>query len=274
MFDKEAIDALAEGASIQQADEAITHALNSEGAAALPEHFRLHDLEAYMPKRRRARGTMVTSAVADFAQYVKTHAEEGAAVFVDAEAMTANAVLNLGTPTTPGHADNKAVLKAKITAAYEALKAHANGRGISQTTVAEFFEDWAGHLLFFKDTESVTPPKAIAAIRKITIESMRKLESEEKSLSASRSTFENVQATSAEPIPTTIYFNCVPYSEFAERSFVLRLSVLTSGDKPSICLRIVKQEEHNEEMAREFAEQAEASLKGEIPVLLGAYSAR
>jgi uncharacterized protein YfdQ (DUF2303 family) len=274
MFDKEAIEALAESASINEATIAVNAAMNGEGAAALPEHFRIHDLEGYMPNRRRARGTMSTSVLEDFATYVTINREEGAAVFVDADAMTANAVLNLGKPSSPGHADNKAVLKAKMTAAYEALKAHANGRPIGQTAVAEFFEDWTGYFMFFKETETIAPSKAIAAVRKITIESLRKLESEEKSLSASRSTFENVQATSAEPIPTTIYFKCQPYFGLEDRNFVLRLSVITSGEKPAISLRIVKQEEHDEAMAKEFAQQVETCLSEEVPVLLGSYSTR
>lgn len=274
MFDKEAIEALAEGAAIKQAAETIHMATADTGAAALPERFRIHDLEGYKPNRRRARGAMTTSAVADFAKYVEMHAEEGAAVFVDQDTMTATAVLNLGTPLDPGHADNRAVCKAKITAAFEALKEVATGRGLTQTIVAEFFEDWAGCLTFFKDGQSVTPPKAIAAIRKLTIESLRKLESEEKSLSASRSTFENVQATSADPIPTTIYFNCEPYFGLGERNFVLRLSVITSGEKPSIGLRIVKMEEHAQEMAQDYARLVTCSVSSEVPVLLGSYATR
>lgn len=274
MINKEAIEALAESAAIHQAEEAVTHAMQADGAAALPEHFKVHDLEGYMPTRRRARGVMTTISVGSFAEYVKRHIENGASVFVDQDAMQAVAVLNLGTPTDPGHADNRAVCKAKITAAFEALKAHANGRGMSQSIVAEFFEDWAGELLFFKDGEAVTPPKAIAAIRKMTIESLRKLESEEKSLSASRSTFENVQATSADPIPTTIYFNCNPYYGLGERTFVLRLSVITTGDKPAIGLRIVKMEEHEEEMAQEFAALVGKAIGAELPVLLGTYATK
>lgn len=274
MFDKEAIETLAEGAAITQAEEAVTHGLQAEGAAALPERFRVHDLEGFMPKRRRARGTMSTSAVGAFANYVKAHAEAGATVFVSQDDMTATAVLNLGTPEAPGHADNRAVCKAKMTAAFEALKMHATGRGLPQSTVAEFFEDWAGNLLFFKDNESVTPPKAIAAIRKMTIESMRKLESEEKSLSASKSTFENVQATSADPIPTTIYFNCEPYFGLPERNFVLRLSVLTGNEKPAITLRIVKLEEHEQEMAQNFAALIGSAVDPTVPVLLGTYAAK
>lgn len=275
MFDKEAIEALAEGAAIQRAAEAVYSAIDEEsGAVALPERFRIHDLESYATNRRRARGSMTTSAVSDFAKYVEKHAEEGASVFVDQDTMTATAVLNLGTPNIPGHADNRAVCKAKITAAFEALKEVSSGRGLTQTTVAEFFEDWAGCLTFFKEGEIVTPPKAIAAIRKLTIESLRKLESEEKSLSASKSTFENIQATSAEPIPTIIYFNCEPYFGLAERNFVLRLSVLTSGEKPAIGLRIVKMEEHAQEMAQDFAHLVTCSVSSEVPVLLGSYATR
>lgn len=273
MFDKEAIEALSESEAISQADLSLQTSLKNRGVLALPEHFKTHDLEGYMPKRRRARGTMTTISVRDFAKYVKDHAEQGTSVFVNPDEMTATAVLNLGTPEEPGHTDNRAVCRSKVTAAFEALKMHATGRGLPQSTVAEFFEDWADHLLFFKDNESVTPPKAIAAIRKMTIESMRKLESEEKSLSASKSTFENVQATSADPIPTTIYFNCEPYFGLKERNFVLRLSVLTGNEKPAITLRIVKLEEHEQDMAQEFAALV-ASNVIDLPVLLGTYASK
>ncbi len=117
-------------------------------------------------------------------------------------------------------------------------------------------------------------PKAIAAIRKLSIESMRKLESSEQSLSASKSAFESVQATSAEPIPTTIYFDCEPYYGLESRQFVLRLGVLTGGDKPAINLRVVKQELHDEEMANEFADLARDALGSALPVLIGAYASR
>ena len=112
-----------------------------------------------------------------------------------------------------------------------------------------------------------------AAIRKLTIETMRKLESEEQSLSASRSAFESVQATSKEPIPTTILFMCQPYKDLNERTFALRLAIQTSGDKPSVSLRIVKAEQHNEEMANELAALIGANFSGEgVPVLIGAYA--
>jgi len=272
MLNKEAIDAINEGTGITQASDAFKKAFGDKAVLALPERFKKHDLEIYLPNRRRARGLMSTLALKDFAAYAKANQEAGAAVFVDADDMQSVAVLNLGTPTAPGHADNWARVKLKRTAAYTALLAVAQGRPLSQTVVAEFFEDWTNNLQFFSDETEVKAKHAIAAVRKLSIESSRKIEASEQSLSASKSAFESVQATSQDPIPTVIYFTCVPYNELAERHFVLRLSVLTGGDKPSITLRIVKQEVHEEEMANELADLTREALGGAMPVMLGEYT--
>ena len=271
MLDKETLDALQESKAISAARETLNDSFYGKAFVALPDHFTTHDLENIMPTRRRARGVMGTSVLKAFAKYTSDHKEAGASVFVDTESFTATAVLNLGTPTAPGHTDNRAKLQPKKTAAYSALKLHTNGQALKQATAAEFLEDWAECMQFFNDDGAITPPKAIAALRKLSIEAMRKLESSEQSLSASRSTFENVQATSVDPIPTTVYFKCKPYTDLAERTFVLRLGVLTGGDKPQVMLRITKQEEHDEEMATELAELIADSIV-DIPVLLGTYS--
>lgn len=273
MFDKEAIIALQEHASINAANVALAGTHETKELAALPSDYTLHNLEPYLPLRRRARGTMTTAILAAFTGYTVAHAETGASAFINPESMAATAVLNLGTPTAPGHADNLAKLQLKKTAAYSALTAVATGAGLKQSTAAEFLEDWPEHLKCFNDAGEIALPKAIAAMRKLTIESMRKLESSEQQLSASRSAFESVQATSVEPIPTTIYFECQPYSDLPRRMFVLRLGVQTGDTKPCITLRIVKAEQHAEEMANELGELIAVQFNGkEIPVMLGSYS--
>lgn len=273
MFDKEAIVALQERASINAANEAMCNSNLSNELVALPSDFKLHDLEATQPTRRRARGTMATTALVAFADYTTAHGENGTTVFVDPENMRAVAVLNLGSASIPGHADNQVKLTLQRTAAYTALLTHANGTGHKQATIAEFLEDWAAIVHCFTDGGEVPTGRAIAAVRKITIEAMRKQESTEQQLGASRSAFESVQATSTEPLPTTIYFKCQPYADLSERTFVLRLGVLTGNDKPTINLRIVKQETHQEEMAVELASLIEQRFDdGAVPVLLGSYS--
>ena len=236
--------------------------------------------------RHRARGTMATAALASFVGYTREHAELGTSVFVDADTMRATAILNLGTPFEPGHADNKAIYTPEKTAAYLALLGMAYSGTHKQATVAEFLEDWPELIKCFNADGEITPPKAIADIRKMSIESIRKAESSVQSLSESRSAFETISATSADPLPTHIYFTCQPYANLAERLFVLRLGVLTGGDKPMVGLRIVKAEQHQEEMATELVklvlQQFELTAIKElvkddirslrIPVLKGTYA--
>lgn len=272
MIDASAINELTKAEAIASANRALTHQLDS--LVALPEEFKLHDLEPYLTYRRRQRGLMVTSALKDFAAYCETHADTGASVFVDADSMTATAVLNLGSPDEPGHADNRARLELRKTAAYQALLQHTQaGRALGQAVAAEFLEDWADLVECYTDDGATTKTTyAVAAIRKLTIEAMRKLESSEQSLSASRSAFESVQATSAAPIPTAIHFRCQPYHGLAERTFVLRLGVQTGGDKPTIVLRVIKAEQHAEEMAQQLAELVRSELGEVCQVALGTYN--
>lgn len=266
MIDKEAIEAL----QLSEAINAANNNAKAESVLALPENFNLHDLEKYQSIRRRAIGLMNTTSVQDFASYIEDHAEPGATVFINAESMKAVAVLNLGTPDEPGHADNIAVLQSKKTAAFTALLNMANGQSRTQQDVAEFMEDWPSMVSCFNDEGVITNPKAIAAVRKVSIESMRKMESVEKQHAASRSAFESIQASSTEPLPTLVYFETVPYNGLKSRLFVMRLGVRTGGEKPALTLRIQNMEQHEEEMATELAALVGETVKT-IPVLLGTY---
>lgn len=271
MFTQEAIQELSKAQAIAAAHDAIAD--TTDNIVALPSEFQVHDLEKYQQTRRRARGTMATSNVPDFAAYVEKHKEPGAIVFIQQDKMTAIAVLNLGTPDAPGHTDNRAELAPKKTAAYTALKTTANGVACTQQKIAEFLEDWPVQIKCFNDVGEISPPKAIAAIRKITIENLKKLESSEAQLSASKSAFESVTATSTEPLPTTIYFKTVPFHGLQAREFVLRLGILSGSDKPAVNLRIINQEQHEEDMAVELSELVKAAIT-DLPVLIGEYAAK
>lgn len=285
MFTKEAIQELAQAKAISAAQDSIDGALGEDkthGVTALPEGFKVHDLEAKLIHRRRARGKMTTSSVSAFADYVDNHKEGGASVFVEQDAMRAVAVLNLGTPDAPGHADNLAVLQPKQTAAYTALLKVANGQGLPQTTIAEFIEDWMDRIqCLAAEPEPDAPPSpamnarhAAAAIRRVTIEAIQKLENTEGQLQASRSALESVKASSnGNPLPAFILFRCIPYHGLTEREFTMRLGVQTGAQKPALVLRIAKKEKHDEEMAEELAGSVAEAVGVTMPVLIGAYVA-
>lgn len=272
MFDKDAIEALQLGEAISQANLSVGASIGAEGhgIVIVPDDFKVHDLENIQSQRRRARGTMTTSVVADFANYANTNRDDGAQVFVDKDRMTATAVLNLGTVDAPGHADNLAVVALERSAAFSALLAIANGQPRKQTDVAEFLEDWAPFVTC-RNSDVIGTGQAAAAVRNITIEAAKKVTSSEQQLGTERSAFESVQASSGDNLPTTIEFLCEPpYFGLSTRTFTLRLSVL-AADKPAIVLRVVKLEEHQEGMAVEFAQLVREALDGEMPVAIGTY---
>lgn len=269
MLTKEAIEALSKADAIRAADEAAVIAV---ATVALPNDFTLHDVEKYMDLRRRLRGAMTTSALADFASYAIENKENGARVFVSQSDMSATAVLNIGKPDAPGHADNTATLKAQSTAAYRALVSIANGQGCPQAKVAEFLEDWAPLIQCERDGQPVPLSRAIAAVRAISIEKLQKVGAEEQQLSATRTAFESVKAEGSD-IPAFINFKTEPFQGLASRVFSMRLGIITEG-KPAITLRIVKAEQHAEEMATELANLVRTAIGDAMPVLVGSYSVK
>lgn len=270
MLTPEAIELLAKADAIRAADAASSAA---RGTVALPNDFALHDIEKYLTQRRRLRGAMNTSVLADFAQYVKENKEVGARVFVNQADMSAVAVLNIGTPTNPGHADNTATYKLQQTAAFKALGSIATGQAVTQQRVAEFLEDWSTLIQCERDGEDITNPRAVAAIRAITIEKLQKVASEEQQLSATRSAFESVKAQGSD-IPAFIDFKTEPYQGLASRVFRLRMGIITEGKAPSLTLRIVKAEEHAEQMATELANLVRGAIDNDVPVLIGSYTVK
>lgn len=271
MLSQETIAELRKAEAIKAANVEL---LAAPSTIALPNDFSIHDLEKYLPERRRLRGAMTTSVIEHFARYAIDNAEDGARVFIDPANLQATAVLNIGTTEKPGHGDNTATLKLRQTAAYTALLGIAHGRALTQTQVAEFMEDWGLHVSCENDGGEVELRKAIGLIRNITIEGLRKLGSQEQQLSATRSTFEQVSATSEEPLPTFIYFEAVPYQGLQQRTFAMRLGILTGDQKPSIVLRMVNPEEHAEQMALELSSLIGQQIGEAMPVILGSYSAK
>lgn len=273
MITKDTIELLQQAQAIRQAND-DAGALE-RGVLALPDSFKLHDLEPYLERRRRARGTFCTPFVASFARYLDKHADAShTTVFVDPMKLGAVAVLNLGTDTNPGHADNEARLEVSRTSAYAALMGIA-GKAVPQRTLAEWMEDWEPHIKCFDDAGEIELRKAIGAVRRITIESMRKQESEQQALSETRSALESVKATSKDPLPTHIRFTCQPAAELAVRGFEARISIITSGSDPMLTLHLIRTDEHIEQMSEELLSRLRSELAEQaLPIVIGTYARR
>ena len=259
------------GEAIKRANYALEEATKlGHDLLALPNDWTTHDLEKFAPSRRRARGEMSTTHTASFAAYVRQAEEVGTTVFVNPRSMTAVAVINMGTPDMPNHCDNKATLEAQKTAAYVELMDFCTSNR-SQASVAEWLEDHAHHIVGVEASEGarIDLKPAIQAIRKITVEAMRKLETDVQTLSTSRSAFESAQIKSKDslPVPEGILYSCAPYHGLSERTFRLRLTISTAQDKPQIRASIVGLEAIREEIAVEFADNVSEAFNPNLPVI-------
>jgi uncharacterized protein YfdQ (DUF2303 family) len=279
MIDKEAIDALSKADAIRAAESAMAGAFNSDAATALPNDFQIHDLEKFMPARRRMRGKMHTTSLQSFGDYVVARADLGATVFVKPIEMKAAAVLNMGNMLTPGHCDHVAVLAFQATAAYVAMRNLVKYGEITQRKLAEFMEDHYESIQCLDvDGNYMVTKHAIAAVRNITIEALAKADASQGQLSAERSSFESVKASSkAGAMPVWIEFRCVPYMDLPERVFRMRLGIAAGEKAPRITLVIQKAEQHTEEMGQEACAVVAKAIKGDtlsndIPVLIGEFA--
>lgn len=242
----------------------------------------LKSVEHLYPGRSRFRGELNTSSLADFAEYAKQrHADDDGdqvQVFIDAEAMRAKAFFNLGNVHEPGHGDDTALLNIPKTAAFKAVGSVLPPKVLDQRELAEFIEDWRDFITPFTGYDAdgayvaTTVQKAIAAVRKVTIEAMSKSDSAVGDMSASQSTLASIEAKSIEALPIALGFKCVPYEGLPERAFVLRVAVRTSDKTPHFVLRIVREQSLAEQIAQDFKAVLGEALGDAASLTIGVFN--
>lgn len=235
---------------IQQS--AVDAAKPSSLGTFLPALF--HDdkiipIEHLQEGRARFRGRLQTKSLEDFINYAKINGGQG---FIDADSASAKVFFNLGDTTKPGHGDWTATLQLEPTAEYAALLGIL-GKRLSQRDLLDFGEDWADHITFLdSDRKPIATATALNSIRKLTIKASSEAKHEEKDFGARKSAIEEIEASAENGIPYAFGFTAIPYPSFTQRSFTLRLSVLTSAEKPQLVLRAVALESAKEAIAQEF----------------------
>lgn len=209
-------------------------------------------LEQYDDGRFRFRGRFATNSIRDFAEYVKeNHRPDHSQGFVDTNKLSATVFLNIGNLESPGHCDWTASIVPKETAAYAALR-KIDGKPLSQRDATDWLEDWHPFLKanYGADTKPLTA--AIAALRDIKVSTKGEQVSVEGDTNRKRSAMEEVEASSAGGIPSSITMNVEPYEELRIRDFTLRISVITGGPAPQILFRLAQKEAIEEDIAQEF----------------------
>ncbi|WP_044872000.1 DUF2303 family protein [Pseudomonas sp. LFM046] len=239
--------------------------------ALVPQSTQVVNLEEYMPGRSRFRGALSTASLEDFCGYVLQREVAGTQGYVDQDAMSCKVFFNLGDLDHPGHADDTANLKLKPTAAYKTLLAIA-GSTLTQKDLAEWMEDWAQFLTATDGEASMGLVQAIAAVRNITIKAASERTHQEGNFNASRSAMDRIEAESQDKLPDALHFALVPYEGLGQRTFTLRLSILTGGDKPALKARWAGEEIQREEIAQEFKRVLSDKLGESATLYLGSFN--
>jgi len=241
---------------------------------ALPDGYSFKDLESFMPTRTRFRGKMETSDIDSFELYVTRHADADSACFVNRDAMSAKVFLDMGGKNKPLHCAHTCYLSLMKSPEYKAV-GHVHGDRFSQKDFAEWLEDWQGNIqVVGKGGDDIALGMAVAAVRRLKIEQHTTSGHEVQATRSSRSVLEEVEATSDTGLPEAIKFTCKAYDCLKERTFVLRISVITSHEKPEFSLRVLAFDTHKDAMAHEFADLVEARLAESMIVpILGSFNA-
>ncbi len=254
-------------------------ALDAGKQIVLSKEVEIHDLEKFQPGRRRFRGALKTDSLSDFVLYIKRHMKEapiagteGAPGFIDAIKLSATVLFNLGTATSPGHADDTATLTLKPSAPYAAICA-INGKHLAHKDAIDWLEDWAENISYlYQAGIELSPQSALTAIRKITIRATTEKTTSQEDFRATRSALEDVEARGAVELPSEVLFTCTPYAGLPSRTFRLRLAVLTTTDKPVLVLRVRNLEAEQEAIAQDFKAALLRDLEGDAALTIGTFT--
>ena len=270
-MDKSAIQQIQDTAAIPELIAHISDLPTLSPLVPIPDSVTLSDLEKHMPTASRFRLNYATTSMADFIEYNTLHDLEGATCFVDAEAMRAESIFDLGTVAEPGHKENRGLLELKELAAYAAIR-QVNGVAMGQKKAAEFIEDWADSCkgIVNKNGDKMEARAAAAALCDLTIEAAREVNSIVDDFGASMSAMERIEAKNQDKIPATMIFTTEPYNGLRVREIEVRIGLLTTEDKPKIVLRILRLEQLQEDIAGEFKDEILNSTEGlEIKTFIG-----
>lgn len=232
------------------------------------------DTEQFQSGRRRFRGKLATTSLADFILYVKTRTE-GANIapgFIDADRLSATVIFNLGTVERPGHGDDTATLGLKASPAYAAILA-VHGTTLQHADALNWLQDWVDHITYAdEDGNDMPAPATYNALRKLTISAKSDATSEERAHGASRSALEEVEARGAGALPAFLRFTCTPYAGLPDRVFYLRVNVRDNNGKPVLQLRIRNLDSEKEAIAQDFKAELLRELEGRAALVIGTFT--
>jgi uncharacterized protein YfdQ (DUF2303 family) len=109
-------------------------------------------------------------------------------------------------------------------------------------------------------------------VRNVTIKAASTANHSEHNFGASRSAMDEIDADSQESWIDAIRFMLVPYDGLTPTELLLRVSMITTEDKPVFKLRWIGEERQKEAIAQDFKEVLDIQLGDQVTLTLGTFN--
>lgn len=212
-----------------------------EGPVILPKEMTLADLEPYLSKPYRHRGTYTTAWPAEFLAYAADNAspEHDPHCFVDDSSAPPRAVIifDFGNHDTPMWREHRAVLQIGESEAFRALGSML-GRNLTQDDLTTFIDDWAAGCNFERpDGTIVAPAVARTEFADLTVEQVKSLRSKQADFNRERSAVERMSMGSG--LPNRLHFTCEPWQGLSPARLTVRISAADSAGALALRLNLI-----------------------------------
>lgn len=211
-------------------------------AIVLPAGCGVHDLERYLTEPAFFRGTFSTENPTAFCAYVNEYASGETAVFLEASAMRATAIIDFGSHDDPKWHHHRAQLQLQVSPEFMALRDNSgSGNAMGQRMFMDWLTDWSHILTFYSDSEGkhrVAFAEVVRAVQKMEIKAHANSTSEERDFAHKRSRLEEVEIEGQAKLPPLMSMHCEPYLGLEERNIFCRLLTVARDGQPFVGYRI------------------------------------
>lgn len=271
-MDKTAIEAISAQAAAQLAQKEIVD--RDIAAVVIPNGYELKSLEPLGNEPTHFRGQFNTTVLSQFIGYIDQNGTAHSGVFIDQEAMSAKAIIDMGNPESPEWGKHKAIATLKRTTAYAALIKYSDER-LDQQTFIDFAEDWQDNIAFYFGDNSTADAaqfkEHIKLLRKLKTTAKATSETEVGNFSANRSALESIEITAgSEQPPTGFVFKVIPHDGFEAVAFDCQLRAMPDEKAVKLKYRITQLAQHQETIAEQFRDKIVGGIKvDEIQIFIG-----
>lgn len=235
--------------------------LEKTPAIVIPEKTKIETIEHLLENPAHFKAHFQTNLLATFIEYCADNESDDCAIFIDPEKMTALSIFDMGSQSDPKWGKHRATLALEKTPAFSSIIKN-DRNGFDQQSFIDFLNDWDEYIKFFDENDDEIEFKnAINRIRRLTVNSLKKSDSEIGNFKSEATAMESVEVLLGnDKPPAKILFYIDPYLGFSTLKLTLEIRAVVKNDGISLHYRISGLESVKDHLSHEFKERLTPNL--------------